>query len=483
MTTTEGMPAAAAPRPWLTVAAVASAVFLSTVDGSIVNIALPTLSDEFDQPLSVVQWVVLGYLLTQSTLALLVGRLGDMIGKKRIFTAGFVVFTVFSFLAALAPSIPLLIGARVLQAIGGSMLVALGIAIVSDAFPPERRGQVLGMIGSVVSLGIFTGPTLGGIILDALSWQWIFLVNVPVGAVGTALAIRYIPATAPTGTQRFDFAGAVAFLVALLSLLVALSLGQEQGIPGAWLVGLLVASAAGLVVFVRIERRVAQPMLDLTLFRHLDFSIGLISGFLVFIAIGGLFIIGPFFLTDTLDLPPRTVGLVIASGPLLIGITSPISGRISDRVGARPVTVAGLVVVTIGFALLQRVTAESEPIDMLVGLLVIGAGIGVFQTPNTAAVMGSAPRERFGVAGSLLTLNRIVGQTIGIAALSAVWTLRLRSRTDGLTDPAAIALGEAAAFRDFVLTATTVVLVSLALSAWALRRTRAAESMQSVDPA
>ena len=462
-----------AEHPWLTFAAVSSGVLLSTVDGSIVNVALPTLSEEFGEPLAVVQWVVLAYLLTQSTLVLMVGRLGDMIGKKRIFTIGFVVFTLFSAIAAAAPTVFWLIAARALQAIGGAMVIGLGIAILTEAFPDDRRGQVLGLIGAVVSVGIVTGPTLGGLILDVSSWPWIFLVNVPIGLIATGMAIRYVPDTRPAGRQRFDAAGSSIFLVAMLSLLLALSFGQERGFSEPLILSLLGLAILTTIAFVALELTIRDPMLDLTMFSHVDFSIGVVTGMLTFMAVGGLFIVSPFYLTDTLGLSPRDVGLVVAAGPLMIGLTSPISGRVSDRIGSRPVTVVGLAIVLVGYVLLLRLDGQSGVPDVLVALIPIGAGLGVFQSPNNSAVMGSVPPSRFGVAGSMLTLVRIVGQTIGIAALGAVWAIRLAARlaAQPATEPSAVA--EAGAVRDFSTVGAALLAIALVLAVWAFRRDRA----------
>ena len=193
---------------WYVMAAVGMGTLLATIDGSIVNLALPTLSRVFDSTFAVVQWVVLAYLLTQATLTLGFGRLGDMIGKKPIFTSGFAVFTFGSVLAALSPTIGFLIAARVVQALGAAMIFALGFAITTEAFPPSERGKALGINGTTVSLGIMAGPILGGIILEATDWRWIFLVNLPIGIIGTITAIRFVPNTKPEGGQRFDFAGA-----------------------------------------------------------------------------------------------------------------------------------------------------------------------------------------------------------------------------------------------------------------------------------
>ncbi len=259
-------------RKWYVLIAIGMAIFLGTIDGSIVNVALPTLADEFGATFGVVQWVSLAYLLTQATLTLGFGRLGDMIGKKQIFTAGFTVFTVFSVLAGLAPTIELLIAARVLQAVGAAMIFALGFAITTEAFPPSERGRALGINGATVSLGIIIGPVLGGLLIDAASWRWIFLVNLPIGIIGTITAIKFVPNTRPRGSQRFDWLGAVIFFFAFLSFLGALTYGQESGFSDPGVLGGLAAAVLLLAVFIRVELSVPDPMLDLSVFRNRNFN-------------------------------------------------------------------------------------------------------------------------------------------------------------------------------------------------------------------
>ena len=193
-------------RKWYVMAAIAMSLFLATIDGSIVNVALPTLVRELNTDFATVQWVVLGYLLVQTTLMLSMGRLGDMIGKKPIYTAGVIIFTLGSLLCGLAPTVLWLIGFRLLQAIGASMTLSLGTAIVTEAFPPTERGRALGLSGTIVSVGIVFGPTIGGIILEALSWHWIFFVNLPVGILGTVMALRYVPDFRPTGGRSLILA-------------------------------------------------------------------------------------------------------------------------------------------------------------------------------------------------------------------------------------------------------------------------------------
>ena len=216
-------------RKWVVLAAVSMGVFLATIDGSIVNIALPVLVKEFDTSFSVVQWVVLSYLLTWATLSVSIGRVGDIVGKKKIYVLGFGVFTAASMAVGLAPSIPWLIGLRAVQAVGAAMVLSLGIGILTEAFPDSERGKALGIVGAMVSIGIVTGPMLGGLILQDLSWRWIFFVNLPIGIIGTIMAIRFVPDSPPPGGQRFDFVGATLFLASLLSILLALTFSQERG--------------------------------------------------------------------------------------------------------------------------------------------------------------------------------------------------------------------------------------------------------------
>src|SRR5262245_37078891 len=242
---------------WRVMVAVGVSVFLATLDISIVNVAMPTLVRDLQTDFATVQWVVLAYLLALATTLPSVGRLGDMLGKKRIYTAGFGVFVVGSFLCALSPAIGWLIAARVLQSIGATMLLALGPAILTEAFPPSERGRALGISGAIVSAGIIAGPALGGLLIAGLSWHWIFMVNVPVGIVGTVVAMRSIPDVPPLGGQRFDFLGAATLFGALLCLLLALTLGQGQGDGGAFgqppTLVLFGASALCLALFVWTE--------------------------------------------------------------------------------------------------------------------------------------------------------------------------------------------------------------------------------------
>jgi EmrB/QacA subfamily drug resistance transporter len=455
---------------WYVLVAIAMAIFLGTVDGTMLNVALPTLVDDFDTTFAVAQWVVLSYLLTQTTLVLGFGRLGDMIGKKPIFTAGFAVFTVGSLFAAFAPTIGFLIGARVFQAVGAAMIFALGFAITTEAFPPSERGKALGINGTMASLGIMAGPIIGGFILEAASWHWIFLVNIPIGIVGTLTAIKFVPNTKPKGGESFDFLGGALFFVGLLTLLLGLTVGQEIGFLDPINLALFVTAAVSLVAFVVVEGRVAHPMLDLSLFENRDLSVNLMTGFIVFFALAGLLLVAPFYLTDVIGLSPLGIGLVLAAVPITMGITSPISGGLSDRIGSRPVTVTGLVIMVAGYLTATFVLegATTAAAIFIVGLIV-GLGVGIFHSPNNSAILGAVPHDKLGVTSGLLTITRITGTVTGIAVLGTLWAARTVLYAGGGSAPDAPADAQAAGFADTMTAAAAILIVALGIALWAWR--------------
>jgi EmrB/QacA subfamily drug resistance transporter len=412
-------------RKWFVMAAVGMGIFLSTIDGSIVNVALPTLVRELNTNFPTVQWVVLAYLLTLTTLMLSVGRLADMIGKKPIYTTGFAVFTIGSVLCGLAPTVGWLIGFRVLQAFGAAMILALGMAIITEAFPRSERGRALGISGAIVSIGIVVGPTLGGLLLQNFSWHWIFFVNLPVGIIGIWMVLRYVPAIQPEGGQRFDFAGAAVLFIGLLSLLLALTRGQTVGFTQPAILALLAVFILALLLFLWIETHQAQPMVDLKMFRNSAFSISLLTGFGTFVAIAGTLLLMPFYLENVLGYNPQQVGLLLAVLPVTLGLVAPLSGSLSDRFGSKIITLVGLFILGIGYSLLSRLAVDTTAVVFLLLFLPIGAGMGAFQSPNNSLIMGSAPPGRLGIVSGMLAITRTLGQTTGIALLGAAWSARV----------------------------------------------------------
>jgi EmrB/QacA subfamily drug resistance transporter len=460
-------------------------IFLATIDGSIVNVALPTLVRDLNTDFATIQWVVLSYLLTMATLMLSIGRLGDMIGKKPIYTAGFVVFTVGSALCGLAQTVYWLIAFRVLQAIGAAMTLSLGAAIVTEAFPAKERGRALGLIGTTVSLGVIIGPTIGGVMIKALSWHWIFFVNLPVGIIGTLMAWRFVPNFKPLGRQRFDYWGAITLFTSLLALLLALTLGQQLGFGDRRIFLLLAVWLVFLIIFLIIEIRTAQPMIDLKIFQNILFRVNLITGFLTFVAIAGIFILLPFYLEDVLKYNTQQVGFMLAVIPVGLGTCAPIAGALSDRFGTRPISVLGLVILLVGYLALTGLSTETTTWGYVLRLLPIGIGMGIFQSPNNSAIMGTVPRERLGVASGLLSITRTLGQTVGIAILGAWWAGRVMFHHGGfLAGGATTAPGPAqvAGLHDTFVVVSILVLLGLALSIWGLVQERRLHDQVAMTP-
>ena len=462
-------------KKWYVLSAVGMGVFLATIDGSIVNISLPTLVSSFQTDFALVQWVVLAYLLTVTTLMLGIGRLADIYGKKPIYTTGFIVFTIGSVLCGLSPTIHTLIGFRVLQAIGAAMIMALGMAITTEAFPPSERGRALGITGTIVSVGIAVGPTLGGLIVKNLSWHWIFFVNLPVGIIGTFMVVRYVPAFKPPGGQRFDYWGALTLCISLLSLLVALTLGQRLGFGDRTVLLLIGSFVVFLTVFISLELRIEQPMIDLRLFRNSLFSVSLATGFIIFICLSGTLILMPFYIQNVLGYDPQQTGLLMATVPVALGIIAPISGNLSDRFGSRPITVAGLTVLTIGFLGVSSLDAETTTLGYVIRFLPVGLGMGIFQSPNNSAIMGAAPRNRLGIASGMLAVTRTLGQTTGIAMLGALWAGQVFKYVGKVLPGGATAApvdAQVFALRSTFVIVSILIFLALLLSIWGLREER-----------
>ena len=460
-------------RKWHIFAALGSGIFLASFDGGVVRVALPTLVTEFNVDFALVQWVVLSFSLTQTAIMLGVGRLGDMVGKKPIFLSGTIAFAISSVLAGLAPNIELLLFFRVLQAIGGAFATALSMGIVTETFPASERGKALGLFSATVSVGGIAGPILGGALLEYFSWRWIFFVSPPVGCVSFLLALRYLPGANPGGRQRFDWVGFSTFFAFLLALMLFLTIGQRTGFRSPAMLGLLAFSLLSLTLFIRTELRVAEPLLDLTLFRNTLFSLNLSMRLISFIVTGGITLLFPFYLSNLLKLDPSVIGLLLTATMVFFGLASPISGILSDRFGYRLIATAGLVMFAFGCYTVSTLTAETSIIGYVLRVSPLGLGMGIFQSPNNSAVMGSVPRERLGVVSGVNVIGRTLGNTAGVAALGALWASRVLvyAGPDFAGDVTeAVAAAQTSALRDVSFVAMAMVGMALAMSVWGLVR-------------
>ena len=409
---------------WTVLGIVAIGVFMATLDASIVNISLPEISLSFHVPLSgTVEWVILGYLIIIAGILLPLGRLADMVGRKLIWLLGLSIFTLSSALCGAAPSLLWLIAFRVLQGVGGAMIMAVSPAMVTSAFPSTERGRALGLNAAVVAIGTSTGPTLGGILTEAFSWRWIFYVNVPIGIIGVMATWRLLKEPMPwrSGGQRFDLIGAGLLSAGLTGLMLGLSFGEETGWSSGIILGLLGAAMLLLIVFYFNEKRIDHPIVDLSLFRNRLFSAAIVSSFLSFLALFAVMFLMPFYLEELLALPTHHAGLILTAVPLTISLVAPLSGWLSDRLGSRLLSSLGMAVGSVGLWFLSRLTSQSSVFDIIWPLAVTGLGQALFQSPNNNAIMGSVPQYRLGIASGFLATVRVLGQGFSVALAGAIF--------------------------------------------------------------
>lgn len=409
---------------WRALAAIAVGSFMAPLNGSITNIALPSITAFFSVSLVTAEWVIMSYLLVISSLLLTYGRLGDMIGHKPVYVGGFAGFTVGAFLCGVAPSIEALIAFRVLQGLGAGMMFAIGPAIVTSSFPPQERGKALGLLGMVVAVALATGPALGGFLVGLFGWRAVFLINLPIGVFGTFWALRTLRWSREQTKQNFDFLGAGLFSFGLTVLLLILSQGENWGWRSPQILIPLAAALVSLALFIRVELRVPDPMLDLSLFKIRLFSAANVSALINFMAQSAVYFLFPFYLLDMRLLAPQHAGMIIMVSPLVIFVVAPVAGSLSDRIGSRLLSSTGMGLVAVSLFLLSRVQLDTPVLFMAAAFAFLGLGAGLFQAPNNSAIMGSVPRRRLGIASGMLATMRNVGMVLGIAVAGAVFAVR-----------------------------------------------------------
>jgi len=399
-------------------------IFMATLDGSIVNVALPTLTEYFKTDITTIEWVVMAYLLTITSLLLSLGRISDMVGRKTIFAGGLAIFTIGSGLCALSASEGQLILYRVIQGIGAAMLMATGVAIITHAFPPKDRGKAMGLIGTVVAIGSMTGPVAGGFLIENVGWQSIFYINIPIGIFGTAMAQIVLRRDETIRGQTFDAPGALTLFISLISLLMALSQGQQFGWHSGYITFLFIVSIVFFIFFIRVENKVKQPVMELRHFRNRTFAAANISAFISFIAMFNVILLMPFFLEKELGYSPQDVGIIFMAVPVVMSVVSPVSGWLSDRANSYVLSSIGVGIASISILSLGFLTPGSGFIDVALRLSLLGLGMGLFQAPNNSIIMGSLPKEQLGIAAGTLGTMRNMGMVIGVAVSGAVFSNR-----------------------------------------------------------
>ncbi len=407
---------------WLVLVTICIGAFMNQLDASIVTVAFPTLQHSFHAGLGAVTWVGLSYLLVLVGLVTGIGRMADMVGRKLFYMYGFIVFIVGSTLCGLAPNLLALDGFRVLQGIGAAMLQANSVAILVLALPREKLGRGIGIQGAAQALGLALGPTVGGLLIALGGWRLIFFVNIPVGIVGTVMAWYLIPRSRHLQARvPFDWLGLALFGPAVAALLSALSFGDKVGWTSPTIIGLFVAPLVLGAAFVLRERYALDPMLDLTLFKRVSFTAGITSGLFSYLVLFGTLFVVPFYLERALHQSASRSGLMLGVMPITLGISAPIAGRLAERLGARPLTVTGMMISAVMMSAL--IVAHDSLLVILVELAILGVGLGLFTPPNNAAIMGSVPKEQSGVASGVLNTTRGLGTAMGLAFTSLIFGL------------------------------------------------------------
>lgn len=395
-------------------------------------VALPTLTDSFDTDLTTIQWVLLIYDLMLIGSVITVGRLGDLFGRRRLYSSGFVVFVLASALCGLSQTPIQLIICRALQAVGGSMIVANGRAIASVSFPPEQRGKALGLISMAFHVGFLTGPTLGGFLIDTIGWRWIFYINLPVGMWGAYLAWKTIEETKEDLEQvSIDFSG--AFLLLLTNSLFIYGMNQlpHVGWHDPVAIGTLSLAGAVSLVFVMVELRSPAPILSFSLFRSRLFTASMFSLFFITSTQAAIGFLIPFYLQTIRGFSPAQMGWIIIASSVVIIIVAPVAGWLSDRLGSRLLCTAGSFVIVVGQFFIASLNTTSSVVRIVLPIALSGFGWAIFNSPNQSAIFGSVPREKVGVASGMNTTTARTGGAMGVALSATLFTYGLAAA--GLT--------------------------------------------------
>ncbi|KQV87971.1 MFS transporter [Rhizobacter sp. Root1221] len=433
---------------------------------SIANVALPTLAHAFGATFQDVQWIVLAYLLAVTTLVVSAGRLGDLIGRRRMLLAGIAVFTAASALCAAAPTLGLLVAARAVQGAGAATMMALTMAFVGETVPKARTGRAMGLLGTMSALGTALGPSLGGLLIAGGGWRALFFVSVPVGALTGWLAFRHLPADRPRASAtRAGFDPAGTLLLALTLAAYALAMTWGRGRFGLLNGALLLAALVGAALFVRVEAWAASPLVRLAMFRDRALVGGLSMGALVSTVMMATLVVGPFHLSRALGLGAAQVGLAMSVGPLAAALTGVPAGRLADRFGAEPMIFMGLLGMAAGGAVLAMMPAARGVAGYLAPMVVITAGYALFQAANNTAVMADVSPDRRGVVSGLLNLSRNLGFITGASVMGAVFALATASIDITAATAEAVGTGTRITFA-----VATLLAVGALVIAWRARR-------------
>jgi EmrB/QacA subfamily drug resistance transporter len=388
---------------------------MSALDVSIVNVAMPTLKTEFTTTMSVIEWVAMAYMLTLTIFLPFFGRLADMFGRSRLYNAGFVVFTVGSLFCGMATSAAILIAARVLQAVGAGLLQANSVALITQAFPGSERGKAIGIQGAVQAIAMAIGPFVGGVLIATVGWRAVFYINIPIGILGTVAALYILPPNEKNDRKEtIDYLGTIFFATGLALLVLAFNKVGELGWASNTIMVYFINAGILLGLFVLTELRVKHPLIDLKLFNNPTFLIGNLTGMMSYYVLFAVLFLMPFYLEKVLNYSPALTGSLLTPIPLAMALVAPFAGHISDKHGAKIMTSSGMLVSALAcFALLFLGASANLPL-LVVELVLLGVGMGMFTPPNNSAIMGAAPKDKLGLAGGVLNMMRSLGLIFGV---------------------------------------------------------------------
>lgn len=458
-------------------------LFIVGLDITIVNVALPSIGQDLDASISRLQWTVSSFTVVMASLLMLSGSMADRFGRKRTFVVGLTVFSLASVLCAVAPSIEVLIAARVLQAVGGSMMNPVAMSIITNTFTdPRERAQAVGIWGAVFGVSMALGPIVGGTLVTAVGWRWIFLINVPVGLAAIGLTLRFIPESRAPKPRRFDPVGQALVMLMLASVTYAIIQGPDHGWSSPGILAPFTASALALLGLLLYEPRRQDPLIDLRFFRSVPFSSAILISMAAFAAFGGFLFLNTLYLQNVRGLSPLKAGLATVPMALMTVIVSPVSGRWVGRHGPRvPLIIAGTFLL-IGSAMLTGLDPGTPLAWLIASYAVFGVGFGFVNAPITNAAVSGMPRAQAGVASAVATTSRQFGQAIGVAAVGAIITSGSNATNQG-------DLPGASHPAWWMLTVLGTVVLALGLAATSQRARRSAErtaealNPEALDPA
>ena len=408
---------------WLVLGTVGLGVLTSTVDGSIVNIALPDLRQVFGVNASTVVWISVIFLLSSVGLMLTLGSLGDAVGRKRVFLTGFVVFGIGLVGASFSQTFAQLLAARAVQGVGQALIISNGNALVVAAFPPTERGRALGIENAVVGVGLASGAPLGGFLLDALGWQALFWTRIPFMAAFFVMGLLILrPDGKGAKPAAFDLTGAITLFVAMSTFILALNRGPSLGWTDPLILGLGATAVVSSAWFLLAEKWAGTPVLELSLFKSRMFSASNAASAFQFLSQGAIIILMPFFLQDARNLTPLHAGLILVTLPASRMVAGPIAGWVADKVSARSITTAGLALMTVAYVGLRAVGLDTPMVWLVVLLLAEGTGSSIFGPANNSAVMGSVPATHLGTASGMIATVRQASQTTGLALAATLFS-------------------------------------------------------------